>query len=58
MTDYSISEVKISSFIRKDDLRLAKRIVNKDPERYANLSHYIRCAIIKLNRDEKERLRV
>lgn len=44
--------------IKSKDLKMAKRIVRADDETYDSLSHYIRCAIIKQNREEKKRLRL
>jgi hypothetical protein len=44
--------------IRKADLKLAAKIVKHDKVRYSSLSHYIRCCILRLNREEKKRLRL
>lgn len=39
--------------LKKLDLEEAQDIVDNNPEKYANLSHYFRVAIIKLNRQER-----
>lgn len=44
--------------MRKEDLKQVYKIVRKDQERYDNLSHFIRCATLKLMREEKTRLKI
>ena len=44
--------------IKNRDLENAEAIVSNDDLTYDSISHYIRCAIIKLNREEKRRLRI
>jgi hypothetical protein len=51
-------EETIKSRIKKEHIKLIDKIVRKDQEKYYNRSHFIRCAIIKLVREEKQRLRI
>ena len=44
--------------VRKDDFSVIKKICRADSERYANESHFIRCAILKLIREESTRLNI
>lgn len=40
--------------IRPSDYNRAKEIVKSDPERFSNLSHYFRSAILKANRENSK----
>jgi len=51
-------ETEVQARVRKEDLELALRIIKKDRFTFENLSHYIRCAIIKQNREFKKRLKL
>lgn len=44
--------------IRRDECRLITKIVRHDSERYDNESHFIRCAVLKLIREERKRLKI
>lgn len=44
--------------IREEELNDIKKIVKADPERYKNISIFIRCCLIKFIRSEKERLKI
>jgi len=44
--------------IRKDDFSVVKKICRADSERYDNESHFIRCAVLKLLREESARLNI
>ena len=48
---------RIDVRIRKDDLKIISKIVRADEgDRYDNESHFIRCAVLKLIREERKRL--
>jgi hypothetical protein len=44
--------------ISKEQVKLVRKICRKDQEKYDNKSHFYRCAVIKLIREEKARLRL
>lgn len=44
--------------IREEELDDIKKIVKADPERYKNISIFIRCCLIRFIRSEKARLRL
>ena len=44
--------------IAREDLKLVTKICRKDNERYDNKSHFYRCAVLKLIREEKKRLKI
>lgn len=46
-------DAKFSFRINSDLLEEATEYCDKNSDRYDNLAHYIRCAVIKLNRIEK-----
>jgi hypothetical protein len=47
-------EKRIVFRIKGDEIKTAKNIIKNNREKYENLSHYIRCAVIQLNRKEKK----
>lgn len=51
-------EKDINFRIKKSDLAMIKKIVSKDDETYSDVSHYCRCAVIRLIREDKKRLRL
>lgn len=50
VTDF---ETIVNFRLKKLDLEIAQEIVDNNPEKYANLSHYFRVAVIRLNREER-----
>lgn len=44
--------------LRKLDVKDAKKICRKDSEKYDNESHFYRVAVLKLIREEKQRLKL
>lgn len=44
--------------IRTEDIKIVNKIVKKDDEKYDNISHFYRCAVLKLIREEKQRLNI
>ena len=44
--------------IKKEQVKMVKKIVHKDSETYDNASHFYRCAAIKLIREERKRLKL
>ena len=44
--------------IKKEDLKFIHKIVNSDSEKYDNESHFIRCAVLRLIREERVRLKL
>lgn len=44
---------KINIRLRKDELKKIKKLLKKS-EKYENVSHFIRCAILKLIKEEEE----
>ena len=40
------------------EVKLVRKIVRNDQERYENKSHFYRCAVLKLIREEKARLKL
>ena len=51
-------ETDVQARVRNEDLKLALKIIRKDRGTFENLSHYVRCAIIRQNREFKKRLRL
>jgi len=49
---------RISLRLRKDTLKLIDKIVTRDNISYDSEAHFIRCAVLKLVRDEVDRLRI
>ena len=48
-------ESQIVVRIKDDELKKALKIIRKNRDKYVDLSQYVRCAIIKLNREEPKR---
>lgn len=44
--------------LREYDLEMIEQIVSRDRLKYENESHFIRCAILKLLREEAKRLKI
>lgn len=44
--------------LQPEQLKIIKKIIKKDKEKYGSLSHFYRIAIIKLIREEKERMKI
>lgn len=42
----------ISLRIKNNEIKKIKKIIRKNKDKYKNISHYIRCAIIKFNKQE------
>jgi len=44
--------------INKEQLKMINKILRKDNKKYDNKSHFYRCAVIKLIREERKRLKI
>jgi Arc/MetJ-type ribon-helix-helix transcriptional regulator len=51
-------EERIESRIRTSDKKMMDKIVRADSEKYDNESHFIRCAVLRLMREERVRLKL
>lgn len=47
-------DVKIATRIRVDELKEIQKIINKNRDKYENISHFVRAAIIKKIEEEKK----
>lgn len=46
-------EKTIQVRIRKNDIQTIEEIVEVNKDKYENVSHFVRCAILKLMREER-----
>lgn len=51
-------ERKVVFRIKDDEIKLSKLLVRKCKGKYDNLSHFIRVAVIRLNREEKKKMKL